>query len=118
MSTPSTQSTQERRRFPRYDVDRLPGLVDGRRRFDTLKIGAGGALILLPAEPALGQQLQVSLELGEDLFRSAAYVVFVGPDLDAPGLFRVGLAFADTAPEDHDRMQRFIARSLASGELR
>jgi len=108
----------ERRRYPRYDVGRLPGVVDGYRLFETLKIGLGGALILLQAELLLEQRVQVSLELGDVVFRSAALVVFAGPDLDAPGLFRIGLSFVDTAPEDRNRLQRFIDRSLASGELR
>ena len=114
----STMSGHERRRFPRYDVGRLPGVVDGYSLFETLKIGLGGALILLQAELMLEQRVKVSLELGDMVFRSAAHVVFVGPDLDAPGLFRIGLAFVDTATEDRDRLQRFIDRSLASGELR
>ena len=111
-------SNAERRRFPRYDVDRLPGIVDGFRLFDTLKIGAGGALIVLGAELGLEQRVQVSMEVGDVVFRSAAVVVFVGPDLAAPGLFRVGLAFVDTASGDRERLQRFIERSLAAGELR
>lgn len=111
-------SNADRRRFPRYDVTRLPGVVDGFRLFDTLKIGAGGALIVVGAELALEQRVQVSLELGDVVFRSAAVVVFVGPDLGSPGLFRVGLAFLDTASGDQERLQRFIERSLAAGEIR
>jgi PilZ domain-containing protein len=112
-------SNAERRRFPRYDVSRLPGVVDGFRLFETLKIGAGGALIVVAAELPLEQRVQVSIELGDVVFRSAADVVFVGPDLGAPGLFRVGLAFADTvASGDRERLQRFIERSLATGEIR
>ena len=111
-------SPQERRRYPRYDVSRLPGVIDGYRLFDTLKIGAGGALVVLSAELALEQRVHVSLEVGEAVFRSAAHVVFVGPDLSSPGLFRVGLAFIDTAAEDHERLQRFIERALASGDIR
>ena len=111
-------SPQERRRYPRYDVSRLPGVIDGYRLFDTLKIGAGGALVVLSAELGLEQRVHVSLELGDAVFRSAAHVVFVGPDLSAPGLFRVGLAFIDTAAEDHERLQRFIERALASGDIR
>jgi hypothetical protein len=111
-------TSQERRRFPRYDVGRLPGVVDGYRLFETLKIGRGGALIVISAELALEQRVQVSLELGDAVFRSAADVVFVGPDLDAPGFFRVGLSFADTAAEDDERLRRFIERAVASGELR
>jgi hypothetical protein len=114
----STMQGHERRRYPRYDVSRLPGVVDGYRLFETLKLGLGGALILVQAELALEQRLQVSLELGDVVFRSAAIVVFVGPDLDMPGLFRVGLSFTDTAAEDHGRLQRYIERSLDSGELR
>jgi len=117
--TRSTMSSpQERRRFPRYDVRHLPGVIDGFRLFDTLKLGAGGALVVLSAELGLEQRVHVSLELGDAVFRSAALVVFVGPDLSAPGHFRVGLSFADTAAEDHERLQRFIERSLASGDIR
>ncbi|HEV8242161.1 MAG TPA: PilZ domain-containing protein [Thermoanaerobaculia bacterium] len=111
-------SPQERRRFPRYDVRRLPGVVDGHRLFETLKLGAGGALILLAEELQLEQRVQVSLEIGELVFRSPAYVVFVGPDLGAQGIFRIGLAFIDTAAEDRERLQRFIERSLAAGDIR
>jgi c-di-GMP-binding flagellar brake protein YcgR len=111
-------SPQERRRFPRYDVSRLPGVIDGFRLFDTLKIGAGGALIVLSAELGLEQRVHVSLELGDAVFRSAAHVVFVGPDLSSPGLYRVGLAFADTAAEDQERLQRYIDRAIAAGDIR
>ena len=111
-------SPQERRRYPRYDGKRLPGVVDGHRLFETLKLGAGGALILVATELQLEQRVHVSLELGEQVFRSAAHVVFVGPDLGAPGVYRIGLAFVDTAAEDHERLQRFIERSLASGDIR
>jgi PilZ domain len=111
-------SNAERRRFPRYDVSRLPGVVDGFRLFETLKISAGGALILVAAELALEQRVQVALELVDLVFRSSAFVVFVGPDFSAPGLFRVGLAFVDTEAGDQERLQRFIERSVAAGELR
>ena len=111
-------TTRERRRFPRYDAGGLPGVLDGFRLFETLKIGAGGALILVAAEPALEQRVQVALEIGDAVFRSAAFVVFVGPDFSSAGLYRVGLSFADTAEEDRDRLQRFIDKSLAGGELR
>lgn len=111
-------SPQERRRFPRYDIRRLPGVIDGFRLFDTLKLGAGGALVVLSAELQPEQRVHVSLELGEVVFRTAAHVVFVGPDLSSPGLFRVGLSFADTAAQDQERLQRFIERSLASGDIR
>jgi hypothetical protein len=116
-STPMS-SPQERRRFPRYDVNRLPGAIDGFRLFETLKIGAGGALVVLSSELALEQRVHVSLELGDAVFRSAAYVVFVGPDLAAPGFFRVGLSFIDTAAGDQERLQRFIERALAAGDIR
>ena len=115
-------SSQERRRFPRYDVGRLPGVLDGFRLFETLKIGAGGALIRLPAELALEQRVGVTLEMGngEGSFRSPACVVFVGPDMSAgaSGLFRIGLAFEGTSDEDRARLQRFIERAIAAGEIR
>jgi hypothetical protein len=115
----STQS-HERRRYPRYDVGKLPGVLDGFRLFETLKISAGGALIRLPAELALEQRVSVALEIdGDGTFRSAADIVFVGPDVAAgsAGLFRVGLAFVDTPAEDRARLQRFIQRSIAADRI-
>ena len=116
----STQG-HERRRFPRYDVVRLPGVLDGFRTFETLKIGAGGALIRLPAELTLAQRVHVSLEMdGHGTFKSPADIVFVGPDMgaEAAGLFRIGLAFVDTPADESTRLQRFIARSVAAGEIK
>jgi hypothetical protein len=111
-------STQERRRFPRYDVRQLPGVLDG-FRFETLKISAGGALVRMPGELALEQRVNVSFDIGESTFKSAAVVVFVGPDMSsaATGLFRVGLAFVDTPVEDRARLQRFIDKSVAAGAI-
>ena len=112
-------SSQERRRFPRYDVGKLPGVLDGFRLFETLKISAGGALIRLPAELHLEQRVGVAFEIGDGTFRSPACVVFVGPDMSAhaDGLFRVGLSFDGTPEEDLARMQRFIEHSIAAGEI-
>lgn len=108
---------RERRRYPRYDAGNLPGALDGLGRFETIKLSAGGALVKLPAELALDQQLHVALELGDGTFHSPAYVVFVGPDMEEPGKFRIGLAFADTPEEDHARLLGFIERALAAGDL-
>lgn len=113
-----SMSSQDRRRFPRYDVGTMPGVLDGFRLFETLKLSAGGALIKLPAELALEQRVMVSFELGDATFRSPADVVFVGPDFAGEGLFRVGLAFADTAEEDRLLLERFIEQSVAVGDLR
>jgi hypothetical protein len=106
---------EERRRHPRYDVSNLPGVLDGFRTFETLKLSEGGALIRLPVELALEQRVNVTLELDEGSFRSAAYVVFLGPDFSGQGVYRIGLAFADTPEEDRGRLQRFIVRALAIG---
>ncbi len=110
--------TQERRRFPRYDVGKLPGLLDGYRLFETLKISAGGALIRLPAELALEQRVQVSLDLAHISFRTPAEVVFVGPDFSHEGVYRVGLSFADTPEDDLQRLRGYIEQSLAGGARR
>ena len=113
-------STQDRRRYPRYDVGKLAGVLDGFRIFETLKIGAGGALIRLPAELGLEQRVQVSFDIGDGSFTSMAIIVFVGPDVGAAskGLFRVGLAFVDTPEADRARLQRFIDKSIAAGAMK
>jgi hypothetical protein len=110
-------SHHERRRYPRYDVGKLHGVLDGFRLFETLKLGAGGALIRLPAELTLEQPVHVSLEVDDGAFGSAAVVVFVGPDLHENGLFRIGLSFTDTSDENRGRLQRFIDRAVAAGEI-
>lgn len=102
---------RERRRYPRYDVGNLPGVVDGLGHFQAIKLSIGGALIMLPAELSLDQEVYIALELGEAPFRSPAYVVFVGPDLEEHGQFRIGLAFADTPEEDRARLVDFLARA-------
>jgi hypothetical protein len=112
------EDPQERRRFPRYDVGHLPGVLDGFRLFETLKLGAGGALILLRNELALEQRVQVALELDDVTFKSPAYVVFAGPDFAAENHYRIGLAFADTSEVDRSRLLRYIERALESGNLR
>jgi hypothetical protein len=109
---------QERRRFPRYDVGRLPGVLDGFRVFETLKLGAGGALIRVPADLGLGQRVHVSMELDDGIFRSPALVVFVGPDLGERDIYRVGLSFAGTSQDDQAQLQQFLERGVASGELK
>ncbi|HEV8630673.1 MAG TPA: PilZ domain-containing protein [Thermoanaerobaculia bacterium] len=116
-SDPLQQEAEDRRRHPRYDVSDLPGVLDGFRTFETLKLSAGGALIRVPVELALEQRVHVTLELDEGPFRSPAYVVFLGPDFSSHEVFRIGLAFADTAAEDQARLQRFIERALAAGGL-
>jgi hypothetical protein len=108
-------STEERRRYPRYDA-RVPGVLDGSRAFETLTIGAGGASIRIPEELPLEQPVQVQLALRGQTFTSPAVVIFVGPDLLAPETtsFRIGLAFTDTPPEEQARLLRFIETTLAS----
>lgn len=113
-------TAQDRRRYPRYDVGQLSGVLDGFRVFETLKIGAGGALIRLASELALEQRVQVSFDVGDGSFKSMAVIVFVGPDVGAAskGLFRVGLAFVDTPDADRSRLQRFIDKSIAAGAMK
>ena len=120
MLLPHMDSGRERRRHPRYDAPNLPGVVDGVHPVQALKLSAGGALVYLRQELALGCRVVVAMELGEQVFRSAADVVFVGPDVaDQTGEgYRVGLAFADTAPGDQAALDRFIAAELASNESR
>lgn len=119
---PVSVSSDERRRHPRYDVRGLSGVLDGFRVFDTLKLSAGGMLILLPTELSLDQQVRVELPLGGDTFESRARVVFLGPDLDTSGtvgeLYRVGLEFVTPTGRAADVLQRYIATELAGDRPR
>jgi hypothetical protein len=110
---------EERRRHPRFDVAGAPGVLDGFRLFEALKLSAGGMLIRTPADLALGQRVRVELPLGDGTFRSEARVVFLGPEFGSARSSsgeerqRVGLAFADTTPADQALLDRFIAEELA-----
>jgi c-di-GMP-binding flagellar brake protein YcgR len=109
-------SPQDRRRYPRYDVRRLPGVLDGFRKFETLKLSAGGALIRLPDELSLAQRVHVAVDLEGKPFRSVAHVVFVGPDTASQEpAYRIGLAFADTPPREQETLEVFIDQALAGG---
>jgi hypothetical protein len=118
VSSDESLASDERRRHPRFDVAAIPGVLDGYRTFETLKLSAGGLLIRLPAELSLDQRVRIELRLGGEPFRSQARVVFVGPDLSvAPRgdeLYRVGLALDGTPPEAQVALERFIARELAA----
>ena len=115
-------SSDERRRHPRYDVRGLSGVLDGFRVFDTLKLSAGGMLILLPAELSLDQQVRVELPLGGETFESRARVVFLGPDLDGSmpsgERYRVGLEFVAPADRSLAILQRFIGAELERDRTR
>lgn len=114
-------SNDERRRHPRYDVQGLPGVLDGFRVFDTLKLSAGGMLILLPTELSLDQQVRVELPLGGETFESRARVVFLGPDLDTSTSgerYRVGLEFVAPADRSTAVLQRYIGTALARNPSR
>lgn len=109
-------SSEERRRYPRFDVPSAPGLLDGQHPFETLKLSAGGMLIRLPVELTLDQRVRVEMRLGGHLFRSEARVVFFGPDLSSAATgeaYRVGLAFVEVSPADQALLDRFIAQELA-----
>jgi hypothetical protein len=108
---------RDRRRYPRYEVAGLPGVLDGELPFQAVTLSSGGALLKVAAELSLDQHVEMALELGRDVFNSAAYVVFVGPDLAETGKFRVGLAFADTPDEDRERLRAYIERALAAADL-
>jgi hypothetical protein len=91
----------------------LSGVLDGFRVFEALKLSVGGMLIRLPAEPSLGQEVRVDVPLGSDTFRSAARVVFLGPDLDggraSAETFRVGLEFLSPLPSEQAVLERYVA---------
>ena len=114
MLPPPMSGAQNRRRYPRYDARRLPGVLDGFRKLEALKLSLGGALVRLPFELALEQPVQIALDLGGETFRSSAVVVFVGPDLGEKerGAYRIGLSFVDTRATDRAVLERFIQASL------
>jgi hypothetical protein len=111
------KDARDRRRHARYDVVDLPGVVDGFRRCEALKLSAGGALLKLADELPLDGEVGVTLQLGSVTFRSPAYVVFVGPDLEEAGTFRVAVAFKDTPAEDQARLLAYIERVLAAADI-
>lgn len=112
----TVNSGDERRRHPRYDVGGLAGVLDGFRSFEALKLSVGGMLIRLPIELEMDQPVRVELGIGEDTFRSRARVVFLGPDAersaDGGERYRVGLAFDEPSPTDHEIVLRYIADTL------
>jgi hypothetical protein len=114
-------SSEERRRHPRFDVSGLSGVLDGFRIFEALKLSVGGMLIRLPAELGLEQRVRIEIVLGEEVFRSRARVVFLGPDFatssERSRAFRVGLAFLDPSPSDSAVVERYISETLSTRPL-
>jgi c-di-GMP-binding flagellar brake protein YcgR len=110
-------SSQERRRYRRYEVAEMAGRLGGIHPFEALKVSLGGLLVKVrrDREPPLDELTEVELDLDGAPLRGQARVVFVGPDLeDRPDhdLFRVGLAFVSISEQAKRRLQEFITREL------
>jgi len=104
--------TDDRRRHPRYSAEGLHGTYRRDSSFVVVKISLGGMLVTLDEEAALDDLVPISLELGQDVFRSNARVVFVGPDTAREQGYRVGFAFEQTAPAEQLRLERYLRREF------
>lgn len=102
---------EERRRFPRYALNRVRGRLDRRHPFLALMISRSGLLAATAVEPALKLTVEIEVLLDGAFFRSPAQVVFVGEDHQAPPdrRYRIGLEFHDTPAMDAKVLERFLA---------
>jgi hypothetical protein len=100
----------ERRRHHRYEVSGMCATLAERHPCDVLLLSRGGLLLTTAFEPPLGQVFDVAVPIGEDVFRSAARIVFVGEDRGAPRSqrYRVGVAFTVESEVDAALLDRYI----------
>ena len=105
---------EERRRHRRYEVEGLTGTIAERHPFVVLLVSRGGLLVTTGHELPLGQVFDLEVPLRDAVFRSAARVVFVGEDNQAPRdrRYRVGVAFAVESDADAALLDGFITREL------
>lgn len=104
---PRGAATPERRALPRAPIAR-PVVVlrrAGEQRTFALDVSTGGVLVAGPADLAVGERIELQLELDGPL-RAHAQVV-----RDAPNGMK-GLRFDGLAAADRDRLERFV-RSVA-----
>lgn len=106
-----------RRRFPRYEIEGLSGSLEG-QPCDLVLLGLGGLLATSRYEPQLEGMIHLEFRLdGDETFRSAARVAFIGPDMrdDARGLNRIGLEFLAVPKRSQRALERFLAARTPGG---
>ena len=102
---------EERRRYPRYALERVRGRLDGRHPFLALTVSRSGLLVAAAVEPSLERTMEIEVLLGGEFFRSPVRSVFVGEDHQAPPdrRYRIGLEFHDTPAAAAAVLERFLA---------
>jgi hypothetical protein len=105
-----------RRRFPRYEIDGLHGSLDG-EPCELVLIGLGGMLATSKLEPQLERTIHLEFPLSSgETFRSAARVAFIGPDMRKEGRWnRIGLEFLAVPTRSRRALESFLALRNAPG---
>jgi len=106
---------EEKRRYPRYEVSGVQGLLEGDRPADVIVLGLGGLLVVIDEEPEITGSISVEVELHGTTFSSQGQIVFIGPDWTAgesPARFRVGIAFENPSRDQQATLASYIHHSL------
>jgi c-di-GMP-binding flagellar brake protein YcgR len=104
-------SYSNRRRFPRYEMQGLSGSIEG-QPCDLVLLGMGGLLATGRIEPQLERTIHLEFPLdGGEVFRSAARVAFIGPDMrsEARGCNRIGVEFMAVPTRSRRALERFLS---------
>ena len=100
-----------RRRFPRYEIEGLSGSIEG-QPCDLVLLGMGGLLATSRLEPQLERTIHLEFALdGGEVFRTAARVAFIGPDMrsEARGQNRIGVEFMAVPTKSRRALERFLS---------
>ncbi len=113
-------SGAERRRHPRYAIEGLQGMLQGRHPFELLRLSQGGMLATTSFEPQLESLVQFELHLPAAHVHSAGRVAFIGPDTHNPerGWHRVGLEFTAMGQRSRRALHDYLAAAIADGRAR
>jgi len=107
----------ERRRYPRYAIDGLQGLLQGGHPLHLLRLSQGGMLATSSFEPRLESIVQFELHLPNARVRSAGRVAFVGPDTQDPERrwHRIGLEFTAMGQRSRRALIDYLTAAVAAG---
>jgi hypothetical protein len=101
----------ERRRFRRYSVTDLHGVLDGEHPFELLLLSEGGMLLRMGGEARLGSTVVFDLEVPGGKIQGQARVVFLTgePGLEQKPGRRVGLEFLELPDESRSLLHDHIS---------